>query len=111
MQKLISIAPVGRVAYSILEFIQRLDALAIPAMPIKGAETNSRGRETDRYYRLEVDGLVESPWVTVTENADSITATISGDSSVMIETPEEAFEALKNDCRSRLADAGIEPAF
>lgn len=111
MRTLISSFPAGKVAYSISEFIERLDALAIAHLPVKGDETRSGSNHATRYYRLEVDDLVESPWVTVTEFANSITATVSGHDDTVLETPEEACEVLKLDCRSRLSEAGIEPAF
>jgi hypothetical protein len=103
--------PAAKVAYSIAEFIERLDALAVANLPLKGDEATVASRRTTRYYRLEVDGLVESPWVTVFERADRISATVSGDDSIEMRTPEEAFEALRADCRVRLSDAGCEPAF
>ena len=111
MNTIASIAPVGKPARSITQFIERLDTLAIPAMPVKGDEMNSRAGMTVRYYHLEVGDFVESPWVTVTEHAGSITATVSGADDVVLLTPEQAFGALKADCRARLSDAGIDPAF
>ena len=111
MKQIVSTAPVGKEACSVIAFIERLDALAFWSLPLKGGETLTRTKSLVRYFRLEVYSFVESPWVTITEQADAITATLNGDETRICETPEEAFEALRNDCRSRLSEAGITPAF
>lgn len=98
-------------ARSIVEFLERLEALAYFHLPLQPGESHHGSGHSTQYYRLEFDGFAESPWVTVSEHADSITATISGDESRTLLTPEDAFEALKGDCRARLTDAGLEPAF
>ena len=98
---------------SIVQFIERLDRLVIFYLPVKANEMrfSNSDRTVDRYYRLDVGSFKECPWVTITEHADSFTATVSGDEGRVFNSPEETFEALKVDCRERLADSGITPAF
>lgn len=111
MIKIVHTAPVGKVTTSAEEFRSRLDSLAIAAMPVKGDESLERGSRLVRYFRLEVEDFLETPWVTIIEREDDIIATVCDNESLILETPEEAFEALRDECRSRLTDAGITPAF
>lgn len=111
MKVLHSTLPTAKAAHSIIEFIERLDRLAFWSLPLKGDESHSRSMRLTQYYRMEAEGVVFSPWVDVIERADCIVATVSGNDGKVFEPPEEAFEAIRADCRERLRDVGIEPAF
>lgn len=92
------------------DFIKKVDALAVPAMPIKADSTNYFHDSATHYYKLEFDDFCESPWIEVYFKKNKVIARISG-GKIEYKTPQAAFKALRRDCRSRLIDAGITPAF
>ncbi len=95
-------------------FRECLDALACSALPLKGAEidsfTSRDGILLTRYYRLKIDELDETPWVLIMQRLDRVCALVN-DEEPAFQTPEEAFFALRQNCRARVLNAHIVPAF
>ncbi len=87
-------------------FLEKFDALIIAA-PVRPND----GQITDvivRYYNLEP--IDESPWITVSERAGKVGATIC-DGDEFHETPQAAADAFLVECRLRMEEAGVAPAF
>jgi len=92
------------------EFMAAVDQLATAALPLERFEGSIGVDHITQYWRLSPIG--EAPWVVVTRESDGkVTATVSGDPSRVATTPKATVRLLTQDCRSRLKEAGVKPAF
>lgn len=89
------------------DFLAELEAQAV-FLPLKGTESTLGHDFIVRYWNL--DPINEAPWVEIVRKEGVITATISGGDR-KAHTPKAALKLLREDCRWRLKDAGVDPAF
>jgi hypothetical protein len=87
-------------------FLTTFDKLigGLPVRPDDGVLNDS----VIRYYRLEP--INESPWIHITERKGRLVAEVCGD-GVFHESPEATAAAFTVECRTRMEEANVEPAF